>query len=775
MKKKLLVWLLTVSMIFEAGGTLVYAKETGTEPQAPLELEITNTEPTRKIELEQDIEMEMQTDDSEQTVKAEESTEGTEQTTDPDNQTEETKQTTDTDNQTEETKQTTDTDNQTEETKQTTDTDGQNGEFSIPAEAGGQTESPQSLNPVGSDEYFNEFDDDLWDYRLGTNKNSFLFSETDYFLFEMKEEKNVQFDIQFELSEYGFPEDGNPIINVHKVTKTYDEYDEIDYYHCTSCIIQQQGVFNPAGYYSFSTIKTLQPSWYIIEISPSTEEVAFDYKFKTTDVTSYATSLTLPFSLYLKAGEKKSLPVSNILPQGAVSGITWSTDKPSVAKVNANGTVTGVSYGTCNIKATLKNNRTYTCKIYVENPSLTSKLNILKGQSKTLKVKNVYQKVSWKSSNPAIASVNAANGTVTANKVGTATITATVAGKNLKCKVTVEQPKLNLTSKQLVVGDTYQLKMLNTTQKVSWKSDNKSKAIVSSKGLVTAKKPGKVTISGTVAGKRFSCKFNIKDTKLKTTSIKMATGTTKILEWRSKVKKIKWSSENKKIATVNSKGGITAKKAGSTKIIAKVGTVKYICVVTCESPRLSKKSLSIERKKSTTLKVTGTTMKVNWKTTDSSIASVSSKGKIVGKKAGKVTITARVGGKDLKCKVTVKALQPSYSVTMSGKTDYNAGAAAMLVTNTGKGTMRIYSNGAKFIDNDYVHLDRTMRMVDINNLVFIDHIDIAPGKSVYVGFLLDGDYSIYDYKTTYQYDFSYDGVNYQGRSSYYYGSFYTKK
>nr|WP_296028400.1 Ig-like domain-containing protein [uncultured Blautia sp.] len=43
---------------------------------------------------------------------------------------------------------------------------------------------------------------------------------------------------------------------------------------------------------------------------------------------------------------------------------------------------------------------------------------------------------------------------------------------------------------------------------------------------------------------------------------------------------MKYSSSNKKIATVNSKGKVTAKKAGTVTITVKAGNVTKTCVVT---------------------------------------------------------------------------------------------------------------------------------------------------------------------------------------------------
>lgn len=74
-------------------------------------------------------------------------------------------------------------------------------------------------------------------------------------------------------------------------------------------------------------------------------------------------------------------------------------------------------------------------------PALNLKtVSIQKGKTRTLKLSNAAGKVTWKSSDKAVASVNS-KGKVTAKKAGTATITATHAKKSYKCTVTVAAKK----------------------------------------------------------------------------------------------------------------------------------------------------------------------------------------------------------------------------------------------------------------------------------------------------------------------------------------------
>lgn len=74
--------------------------------------------------------------------------------------------------------------------------------------------------------------------------------------------------------------------------------------------------------------------------------------------------------------------------------------------------------------------------------------------------------------------------------------------------------QLNSTSKKLCIGVKYQLKVKGTTHKVTWSSNNKSIATVSSSGKVTAKNKGKCKIYAKVDGKTLSCSIEVVKTKI---------------------------------------------------------------------------------------------------------------------------------------------------------------------------------------------------------------------------------------------------------------------
>ena len=69
---------------------------------------------------------------------------------------------------------------------------------------------------------------------------------------------------------------------------------------------------------------------------------------------------------------------------------------------------------------------------------------------------------------------------------------------------------------------------------------------------------------------------------------------------------------------------------------------------------ISAKKKTLYVGKSFKLKIKGTSKTVKWSSSNKSVATVTSKGKVTAKKAGTATITAKVGGKKYTCKVTVK-------------------------------------------------------------------------------------------------------------------------
>lgn len=116
----------------------------------------------------------------------------------------------------------------------------------------------------------------------------------------------------------------------------------------------------------------------------------------------------------------------------------------------------------------------------------------------------------------------------------------------------------------------------------------------------------------------------------------------------------KYSTNDSKKATVSSKGVITTKKAGKAIITAKGKSVIFKITLTIKNPRLNVTKKTIKKKKSFTLKVIGGSGKITYIVANKKIITINKKGKVTGKKKGTTTITVKVCGRTLKCKVTVK-------------------------------------------------------------------------------------------------------------------------
>ena len=79
--------------------------------------------------------------------------------------------------------------------------------------------------------------------------------------------------------------------------------------------------------------------------------------------------------------------------------------------------------------------------------------------------------------------------------------------------------------------------------------------------------------------------------------------------------------------------------------------------------KISNSKITLTVRQSKTLKVKGTKKKPKWSSSKKSVATVSKKGKVVAKKAGSATITAKIGKKKYKCKVTVKNKKKTQNTT----------------------------------------------------------------------------------------------------------------
>ncbi|MBR1927323.1 MAG: Ig-like domain-containing protein, partial [Bacteroidales bacterium] len=139
--------------------------------------------------------------------------------------------------------------------------------------------------------------------------------------------------------------------------------------------------------------------------------------------------------------------------------------------------------------------------------------------------------VSWQSSNTSVATVQ--NGTVTAVKAGTATITATAGGKSATCSVTVSDKVIAVTSVEFVegehniyIGKSLQLSVKITPSDASdtptLTSSDESVATVDQDGNVTGIGLGSATITATAGGKQASYEIEVLNPSIESLTIEPA-------------------------------------------------------------------------------------------------------------------------------------------------------------------------------------------------------------------------------------------------------------
>ncbi|MGF7142485.1 uncharacterized protein YjdB [Anaerotaenia torta] len=118
-----------------------------------------------------------------------------------------------------------------------------------------------------------------------------------------------------------------------------------------------------------------------------------------------------------------------------------------------------------------------------------------------------------------------------------------------------------------------------------------------------------------------------------------------------------WKSSSSAIASVNTYGKITAKKAGTATITAKIKGGEASCHVTVQKTTItiSEASVSLERNAVHQLTAKSSTKTpITWKSSKKSVAIIDENGKITGIKPGETLITASADKSSQTCLVKVK-------------------------------------------------------------------------------------------------------------------------
>lgn len=311
-------------------------------------------------------------------------------------------------------------------------------------------------------------------------------------------------------------------------------------------------------------------------------------------------------SVSLLVGDSQTLTATVAPKDAANKKVSWKSDKPEIATVDADGKVTAVAAGEATITVTTEDGgKTATCKVTVKAATVAvtgvtlnkATLSLIAGASETLTATvapadATNKNVAWTSSDATVATVDA-NGKVTGVKAGEAIITVTTedGGKTATCRVTVSDREIKVTEITLAalaiyVGEskaiTATVKPDDATNKaLTWKSSDETVATVDATGKVTGKKIGTATITATArdgSGVSGSCTVTVLSPvkKVTVTPANLPLGKNKSYTLTATVDAqpgtdtgVTWTSSDTTIATVDATGKVTATdKVGTVTITA---------------------------------------------------------------------------------------------------------------------------------------------------------------------------------------------------------------
>lgn len=203
---------------------------------------------------------------------------------------------------------------------------------------------------------------------------------------------------------------------------------------------------------------------------------------------------------------------------------------------------------------------------------------------------------------------------------------------------------------------------------------------------------------------------------------------------------------------------IYSKKPGKYKIDITLNNDKIYSIIINVKKKIKLDNTSIELPVGSSKKITllSANKNVKWSSSNSKVATVDKNGKIVAKKSGKCTITAKYKNKKYNCKVKSFYLEPNF---VSCLYDYNTRDNYFVVKfkNYGDKTITIKPTNAKCMDVDYKSYDRKLHLPKKKS------VKIKPNTTKYIKFYVEGRTTWHDYEDfTIRYYFSYCGKKYLG-------------
>lgn len=231
-------------------------------------------------------------------------------------------------------------------------------------------------------------------------------------------------------------------------------------------------------------------------------------------------------------------------------------------------------------------------------------------------------------------------------------------------------------SLSLYVGDSANLYVSGGNGSYSWSSSSPGVATVYD-GRVSAVGSGSATITVSSEGRTASCTVNVQDYSISISEsyISLYAGESRTLSVYGAPSgaSVSWESSNSGVATVSG-GRVSAVSSGSTTITARVNlsngrsySASSQVTVTAPGIQVSRSSLSLTVGGTASLSASTTPsgQSVSWRSSNTSVATVSGSGGVTAVGAGSATITAEitVGGRSYSSACSVSVVSTDWSTT----------------------------------------------------------------------------------------------------------------
>ena len=363
-----------------------------------------------------------------------------------------------------------------------------------------------------------------------------------------------------------------------------------------------------------------------------------------------ATVSVLPASASLNVGDTLQLSAS-----GGTAPYAWSVSNPAVASIAGGGLLTALGVGSVVVSATDANGvRGSSGVISVTAvPPLsvtpgTATLSV--GQALTFNASGGFTPYSWRSSNPAVASIDAITGRLTALAAGVTTVRVTdnTGASASSGSITVTTIGLSPTSATLAPGDTVLFSATGGVAPYVWSSSNPAVAGINpTTGLLSASAPGVtvVRVSDALGNTAVSGNVTVLGLSLNPVSAVLTVGDSLAFTVSGGTAPYVWRSSNPAVASISTNGVLTALAAGTVSVevvdangvSARSGTISVNAQVLPLALTPTTAALTVGD--SLQFSASGGVPPYAWRSSNGTVASIDSRGLVTALASGSFFVT----------------------------------------------------------------------------------------------------------------------------------------